>query len=544
MGRTRDARPDNVHRKIRKLSVGDRLRLTTGEYKQPIILSSLVGSEADPITICGSGAVVGSGLTFTEYKKTSNELAAAQEAGGRFPGLYYLADNAALVLKNCQWINIEKLVFEGCWPTAVYLDNCQHITIRGLKITGGTFAIGATGINTRHILVEDCDWVQDPSGNGWDICNAIRNGGTIENELKDQASDLWRDIDWQEVHGERKGPENLVDVERDARAYDGDFFRAWNIAGYVVIRNNVITDAFNGVHFFNQTADSVVDACSRNVLIEGNWFVSVRDNAIEPEHFAWNWTIRHNMFVDCYLPFSLEMARSGFFYIYGNIGWNSRRPGPPEDKHTIGQLFKFPTEHMADGPHYVFSNSWMLRAPIAKKKRFSNFVHVNNAIDYFETDPTTTVPFGDNFSDIAPPGSDVEKTLEFEGDHFTREWQHLGMSFDGDVVHHPLFPDDLRAAGFPIGTAAGGQSPGFENPVAGYPEGLKTSAAIQPKRLTVTLPNDRPIVAVDENIHRVGAWQSSGFFTLEDPMFWTFWPGRKTDAAPNSQEPDHAQEIS
>ncbi|MFW8646328.1 hypothetical protein ACOJBO_46305 [Rhizobium beringeri] len=58
---------------------------------------------------------------------------------------------------------------------------------------------------------------------------------------------------------------------------------------------------------------------------------------------------------------------------------------------------------------------------------------------------------------------------------------------------------------------------------------MKTSAALRPKRLTVALPNDSPIVAVDENIHRVGAWQSSRLFTLEDPLFWTFWPGRKTD---------------
>ncbi|RWX08569.1 right-handed parallel beta-helix repeat-containing protein [Rhizobium leguminosarum] len=544
MGRIPDARPEDVHRKVRPLSPGDRLRLTTGEYKQPIVLSALVGSEVDPITICGSGAVLGSGLTFREYRKTGNELAAAQEAGGRFPGLYYLADNAALVLKNCQWINIEKLVFEGCWPTAVYLENCQHITLRGLKISGGTFAIGATGITTRHILIEDCDWVQDPSGNGWEICEALRDGRTIEKELDGKQSALWRDVDWIQVHGERPETGLSVSIENDARAYDGDFFRAWNIAGYVVIKNNIIADAFNGIHFFNQVAESIVESCSRNVLIEGNWFIRIRDNAIEPEHFAWNWTVRHNVIVDCYVPFSLQMARSGYFYIYGNIGWNLRKPGPEEDTHTRGQFFKFPTEHVADGPHYVFNNSWVLRAPLAKKMRFANFVHVNNAIDYYETDPSVTAPFGKNFDDPAPAGSQKEETLKFEGEHFTREWQHLGMSFDGDVVHHPLFPDELRAAGFPIGTAAGGQSPGFENPVAGYAEGLKTSAALRPKRLTVALPNDSPIVAVDENIHRVGAWQSSRLFTLEDPLFWTFWPGRKTDPSPNSQEPDHAQEIS
>ncbi|UWU12796.1 right-handed parallel beta-helix repeat-containing protein [Rhizobium sullae] len=526
MGRSRDARPDNVHRKVRQLTAGDKLHLTKGDYGKPIVLSSLAGSESDPIIICGSGAVVGPKVRFEEYKETGNRLAAAQEAGGRFPGLYYLADNGAFVLKNCQWVTIENLHFEGCWPTAIYLENCQHITIRGLKISGGTFAIGATGINTRHILVVDCDWVQDPSGNGWEICEAIRCGRTIEKELEGTPSRLWRDIDWEQVHGERQETGKLVNVESDARAYDGDFFRAWSIAGYVVIKNNIIADAFNGIHFFNQVAEPIVESCSRNVLIEGNWFIRIRDNAIEPEHFAWNWTVRHNVIVDCYVPFSLEMARSGYFYIYGNIGWNLRKPGPEEDTHTRGQFFKFPTEHVADGPHYVFNNSWVLRAPLAKKKRFSNFVHVNNAIDYYETDPSVTAPFGKNFDDSAPAGSQKEETLNFEGEHFTRAWQHLGIRFDGDVINHPSFRGVLREAGFPIGPDAKGQSPNFAIKVQGLPRGLMIDSWIDAVDLTVLRPDGTMATAVDATRHQIGAWQGNDLIRMEDPLFWSYWPGR------------------
>jgi hypothetical protein len=466
-------------------------------------------------------------MTFKEYQKIGNELAAAQEAGGRFPGLYYLADNASLILKNCQWINIENIDFNGCWPTAVYLENCQHITLRGLKITGGTFAIGATGTTTRNILIEDCDWVQDPSGNGWEICTAIRDGRTIEKELEGTPSKLWQDVDWIQVHGERQETGLSVNIEDDARAYDGDFFRAWNIAGYVVIKNNIVADAFNGIHFFNQVAESIVDSCSRNVLIEGNWFIRIRDNAIEPEHFAWNWTIRHNMIVDCYIPFSMQMARSGYFYVYGNVGWNLRKPGPDEDTHTRGQFFKFPTEHVADGPHYVFNNSWVLRAPLAKKMRFANFVHVNNAIDYYEADPSVTAPFGKNFNDPAPAGSQKEETLKFEGEHFTREWRHLGIRFDGDAINHPSFPGALRDAGFPVGTAATGQSPKFTNKVPGLPQGLTTNSWIGAVDLTVVRPDGTTATAVDGKLHQVGAWQGNDLIRLEDPLFWSYWRGQR-----------------
>ncbi|WP_165447781.1 right-handed parallel beta-helix repeat-containing protein [Rhizobium ruizarguesonis] len=527
MGRSREVGPGDVHKWVRKLIAGDRLLLSEGDYKKPIVLSSLAGTEEEPIIIHGIDTVLGPNVTFETFKETGNKLAAAQEAGGRFPGIYYLADNGFLVLKNCQWITIENLSFAGCWPTAIYLENCQHITLRNLKISGGTFAIGATGITTRHILIEDCDWVQDTSGNGWDICRAIRDKRPIDKELEGKPSALWRDVDWEQVHGERPETGRLVDVKNDARAYDGDFFRAWSIAGYVVIRNNIIVDAFNGVHFFNQVAESIVDGCSRNVLIEGNWFIRIRDNAVEPEHFAWNWTIRHNMIVDCYLPFSLQMARSGYFYIYGNVGWNLRKPGPDNDQHTRGQFFKFPSAHVADGPHYVFNNSWMLRAPLVKKARFAKFVHVNNAIDYYESEEATTAPFGKNFADLGPPGSQEQDTLNFEGEHFTKAWQYLGINFDGDVINHSSFPDQIRAAGYPVGIAASGLSPDFEDKTPGRPEGLKTRTQLQAIALTVLLPDGREELAVEGNTHQVGAWQGSQRIEFEDPVFWSYWPGRR-----------------
>ncbi|MFW8646327.1 hypothetical protein ACOJBO_46300 [Rhizobium beringeri] len=164
-----------------------------------------------------------------------------------------------------------------------------------------------------------------------------------------------------------------VSIENDARAYDGDFFRAWNIAGYVVIKNNIIADAFNGIHFFNQVAESIVESCSRNVLIEGNWFIRIRDNAIEPEHFAWNWTVRHNVIVDCYVPFSLQMARSGYFYIYGNIGWNLRKPGPEEDTHTRGSSSN---SRLSTSPTAPLRLQQQLGSACTamKKMRFANFL--------------------------------------------------------------------------------------------------------------------------------------------------------------------------
>ena len=81
--------------------------------------------------------------------------------------------------------------------------------------------------------------------------------------------------------------------------------------------------------------------------------------------------------------FRWRCDRSGYFYIYGNLGWNRHRPGPDDDGRNFGQLFKFPKQHEAVGPHYVFNNSWMLRGPISKRNRLRRFHHLNNAIGYY-----------------------------------------------------------------------------------------------------------------------------------------------------------------
>ncbi|MBP1861560.1 right-handed parallel beta-helix repeat-containing protein [Rhizobium herbae] len=518
--------PQDVHSGIDALRCGINLELQEGRYKDPLIIASKSGTQDRPIILSGKNATVGKGETYEHYRKTANRLSAVQEAGGQYPGVYYVADNAALILRDCQWLVIEDLVFDGCWPTAIYLDNCQHITIRGVDFRGGTFAIGATGPNTRHLLIEECSWIQDISRHGMTDLASIRAKDRIV-DADPPSLLLWQKMDWEDVHRNFAETNKRVSVNHDARAFDGDFFRAWTIAGYVIIRNNVIIDAFNAIHFFNQAAASTVTNFSRNVLIENNWFVRIRDNAVEPEDFAWNWTVRHNKFVDCYGLFSLEMQRSGYFYIYGNLGWNRYRPGPPRDEHTSGQLFKFPVAHEADGPHYVFHNSWLIRAAITKKHRFRNFHHINNAIGYYEEDgerpPRNAHPFGSKWNKPDEKNADDEATAKAEEKRFTREWRKLGIEFDGDVVDHPDFPENLRNAGYPLGIYARRQPLLFHNERPGRPKGLRLSNAPVAIRLELRFPDGRQTY-VRENRGVVGAWQDDGLIHVEDPAFVASWP--------------------
>jgi hypothetical protein len=56
----------------------------------------------------------------------------------------------------------------------------------------------------------------------------------------------WKELTWEAIHG------NNPKIN-GGRAFDGAFFRTRNIKGDVVIRNNRVRHAANGIHMFNRT---------------------------------------------------------------------------------------------------------------------------------------------------------------------------------------------------------------------------------------------------------------------------------------------------
>ena len=533
----------DIHAAVGELKPGDVLKLGAARYTDPVVISDISGSRDSPVCIRGkkpvapdpekkmakrSPTVFGTGQSFEDFRILANELSRAHEEAGNYPGLYYMADNAHLVLRDCQWIVLEDLTFENCWPTAIYIENCQHVTIRGVHFRGGTFAIGATGTDTRHLLIENCDWIQDLSCHGDAQVRSIRDRGNLQDTENLDRCHLWRETHFNQIHSDISVTGKYVQPD-DSRAYDGDFFRAWTIAGYVILRNNCIVDAFNGIHFFNQAPRDIQDRYSKNVMICDNWFVRIRDNAVEPENHAFNWTVRHNKFVDCYATFSLEPERSGFFYIYGNLGWSRERPGPDPDDPSTGRLFKFGTRHEAIGPHYVVHNTWFVRNPMFKKKRMSSFHHLNNVVGYNEealSIPLERVnPFGRGWHLQHDATSGWSTVKELEKQRFTKAWGELGITVDNDMVGHPSFPQELRAAGYPLGPRSSGEQPQFTAPVHGRPDGLRLKSEMEAAQVEFELPDTGKVKNFADNKPplRVGAWQGNELFSLPDPLFVRDW---------------------
>jgi len=508
----------------RVVAAGDRISLKPGTYKRPLAIRNAIGTRNDPIVICPSrksdrGKVVfSSDLSEAEARNWANAVANQRQRAGYYPSFGQLGDQAMLVLRNCQHVVIHGLDFEDCWPTAIYLDKCQFVTIHDTHFRGGTIAIGANGIDTHDIVVQHCRWRQDKSG-----------------------GDMWERIPWGRIHGAKsnmKSPD--VDTKGDYRHYDGDFFRAWNVSGNVTIRNNTIEDAFNGIHFFNsfdKLAPGVAAnqlqfnggrQASANVLIERNRFVRIRDNVFEPEGHAWNWVIRHNHIQDCYRPFSFEFERAGWIYVYGNTGYFGEGPSQglsdadkkkfkPEELRGTASLFKPKGEQANEGPIVVAFNSWYLKKGkgILPKFALGELLHVNNAIQFHKPKYDKARLFGQDGYAASSQPFDFDREIAAETLRFTRRWADYNIVMDGDVANDEFFPVIYRSLGYAIGAKAKNGSPDFLDPdgsVTGKVDFRSNEDTIVGTSIEfVLILPDGSAERIDKGVN-VGAVQTDGFY--------------------------------
>lgn len=400
-------------------------------HSEPVALIGVRGEAGNPQVVSGPGepvampgwndpfdrpgpdshAVFSSGKRFTDISVEYNRLAARLAGAGRFPGVYPIADQAWLRLIGCSHLVVENLHFRDCWPTAILIENCQNLTIRNCTFEGGTFAIVARGWETSHVTVENCFWQQD---------DAWQESGYF-------SPRMWNCVSWNSIHGDyetaAKEGRPCVNIQTDSRAYDGDFFRGYGVGGNFVFRNNFVRDAFNAIHFYLTDAFAQDDPAGwpippRNVLIERNRFLRIRDNTVELENDSTQWVVRHNVFAENYKPIAMEAAHGGFIYVYGNVGWNSHRPGKhsPDGSSTGVSIFKLGKTSLGGGPVYFFHNSWMSGFDTIKKGKTSLFHHLNNAIQ----SPSGRKGIFGKFA------NDIDK-------NFTREWAALGIRFAGDA---------------------------------------------------------------------------------------------------------------
>lgn len=391
---------------IEAAGAGDEIVLAPGVYNEPVVIDGKQ-TRHQPIVIRGDR---GGGSTLDVGR---NHV--------RPPGLPEFQHYAFFKIRNSAGVVIEDLTIQDSWPTSVYIEHSQGITLRRINFSRSTYAIVARGESTEGLLIEHCSWIQD--------------------------DEIWQRILWKDIHQDPFPRKEL----------DGDFFRSWNIKGRVVIRRNLIAQAFNGIHFFAQNKAGR-ENLNHDVRICENTFAFIRDNAIEAEYSATNWWVYQNRIYNCHKWFAFEKCNGGYWYIFANVGWFDRKPGPPGDEFNGGAVFKASKVkkgkealYLPEHPVYVFHNSWYLRSAYLKKGKVGNFRHFNNAIDY--CDPRDYPPgVGDPYREML--GSDFReekwnrdpKNLRFENDVCSfRGYPELILARPGPSIEgihaDPLFTD-------------------------------------------------------------------------------------------------------
>ncbi len=309
-------------------------------------------------------------------------------------------------LSNVSGLVLRDLAFEDCWITAVKAVNARDVTLAGARIHGSTFGLIAVatsgmepGAHTYRVL--NSHWIQSPGG-----YRPEKDCAAPHLDLSCPV-DVWDDVPWGVTHHHLWRPLN------------GALFGAFNIAGNVLIENNLLERAYNGVRIIAE-----LPGTGRNVEIRGNRFRFLRDNAVEPETRADGWVVKHNRFENVHAWISTDGVRGGSLYVFGNLGWYDPGQIPGQDcredvdwsrsprfhglagdrgRHLLVDSSYDPTSVACRG-HYrgvilktgdkrktgfayfgrisIFNNSWRTRSPLFSSKHASPLSHFNNAIAF------------------------------------------------------------------------------------------------------------------------------------------------------------------
>lgn len=305
-------------------------------------------------------------------------------------------------------IAFENLHFKDCWASAIFIADSSNVSVADNLIEGSSYAVFATTLRAqvaevRGFVVERNIWIQDNSGYGPGKPARCRESG----RSLDCPGLVWTTIPWAVTH------------ETWYQHMNGALFGSFDIGGGVVFRGNKVTNAYNGIRMVvgrscNRVA-SCREAVNRDVEVIDNDFIYIRDNPVEPETRAVNWTIARNRIVNAHAWFSLDDVAGGPIYIWGNVGWYTEIPGrlcrdDPKFKRMVrvdfeqggyrelaavgeaaaafvcarsrfGTIIKEGSEGAAlDKDVYVFHNSWYARIPLLREGKTGRIKYWNNAM--------------------------------------------------------------------------------------------------------------------------------------------------------------------
>lgn len=324
---------------------GDTVFLLPGIFKQVVKFISKNGAAEKPIYLYGF----------------YNDLSHPSIIDGGAVAPSNSASNYWMQIQNSSWIEIGNIVFQNGWTDPVQIKNSSYLTFHGCNFYGGKRVINASGSNTHHILVENCLW--DQGGNYlWTLVTGTDG------------------IDaWTSMH------------DGAMQYYNGSMINFSGTGGSVVIRNNTIKNAFNGIRW---TAQKGYDS---NIEIYNNSVSNIRDNDFEPEYYTYNLHIYHNHSHNIHKTMSVDHVNGGLIYYYGNLVTSNKDSWSNSIATSYWKVYGDASGNLSY-PMYAFNNSFcgvgkafaMDQNTVAKQvKHFNNAYYFTGSrgwmLDYWDS---------------------------------------------------------------------------------------------------------------------------------------------------------------
>ena len=327
--------PGTVANALTLAAPGDFIRLLPGTYTQIAVTKS--GSPEKPITIISES---GTPANYAQIDMGAVHDAPINSGPKGYEGI---------VIANQSWIVIENIKFRNCWQNIIQLTNSNYITVRGCDFRGAHAAVGSTGINTHHLLMENNFWEQDKR--------------------------IWTTWSWQDTHADYYG-------------YNGSFYASNDCNGANVFRNNEIQYVYNAFQMWASNGPNI----HANMEIYGNRISHTVDNTFEPEGHAFNQHFYHNVVNQtAHYVFSIiadpgtssgvgNNDDNGPIYIYGNVGYYDFTdvPGGGSTWEPTMQLVKYFEWMNPATPLYFFHNTFYYGGFQNKFVNDHSIVHNNN----------------------------------------------------------------------------------------------------------------------------------------------------------------------
>src|SRR4051812_2973198 len=222
------------------------------------------------------------------------------------------------LLWESAFVEFAEMGFRECWFAAVASYASSNIALRNSVVEGSTWAFLAVGKKARPETAHSFEvtgnvWRQSPSTyrHSFAPCAIQRDWGC--------PVSIWSDLPWGIVHHHFWSPLN------------GALFMSRDVLGNARISNNYVFDAYNAVRgTLSDTCRANADCKERannGFEITGNFFESIRDNAVEPEDHAAFWIVKHNAFVNAYAAISTDGVSGNDLVVFGNVFALQEIPG-------------------------------------------------------------------------------------------------------------------------------------------------------------------------------------------------------------------------